>query len=70
MFAVRLASWGEAWTVLTNMTVSLTSLLRREERTLREVREKCYHDPLPAAKKLGWKKRVDGLGKRRDRVLC
>ena len=52
----RLASWGEAWTVLTNIAVSLTNLLHKGERTLREVREKCCHDPLPAARKLGWKK--------------
>ena len=49
----RLASWGEAWTVLTNMAVSLTNLLKKEERTLREVREKCCHDPMPIARKLG-----------------
>ena len=50
------SSWGEAWAVLTNMAVSLTNLLQKGERTLREVREKCCHDPLPTAKKLGWKK--------------
>ena len=32
---------GKAWTVLTNMTVSLTNLLHQGERTRREVREKC-----------------------------
>jgi len=47
-----LASWGEAWSVLTNIAVSLTNLLRREERTLREVREKCCHDSLSTARKL------------------
>ena len=50
------SSWGEAWTVLTNMAVSLTNLLQKGERTLREVMEKCCHDPLPTARKLGWKK--------------
>jgi len=50
------SSWGEAWAVLTNMAVSLTNLFHQDERTLREVREKCCHDPLPTAKKLGWKK--------------
>jgi predicted transposase YbfD/YdcC len=48
-------SWGEAWTILTNMAVSLTHLLHRGERTLREVREKCRLDPRPTARKLGWK---------------
>ena len=48
-------SWGEAWTILTNMAVSLTNLLHQGERTLREVREKCSIDPVPTARKLGWK---------------
>jgi predicted transposase YbfD/YdcC len=48
-------SWGKAWTVLTNMAVSLTNLLHKGERTLREVREKCSFDPMPTARKLGWK---------------
>jgi predicted transposase YbfD/YdcC len=46
---------GKAWTVLTNMALSLAQLLRRGERTLKEVRERCCIDPLPAARKLGWK---------------
>jgi hypothetical protein len=50
------ASWGEAWSLLTNIAVSLTNLLHQGERTLREVREKCCHDPLKPARKLGWKK--------------
>jgi hypothetical protein len=49
------SDWGKAWTVLTNMAVSLTNLLHRGERTLREVRKKCFIDPLPTARKLGWK---------------
>ena len=48
-------SWGETWTVLTNIAVSLTNLLHQGERTLREVREKCSHNPVPTARKLGWK---------------
>jgi predicted transposase YbfD/YdcC len=48
-------SWGEVWTVLTNMAVSLTNLLHQGERTMREVREKCSHDTMPTARKLGWK---------------
>ena len=37
--------WGVAWTILTNMGVSLVRLLRRGERTLQEVRESraCLH---------------------------
>ena len=49
-------SWGAAWTVLTNIAVSLTNLLHQGERTKREVREKCSHNPMPTARKLGWKK--------------
>ena len=48
-------SWGEAWTVLTNIAVSVTNLLHQSERTKREVREKCSHNPMKTARKLGWK---------------
>ena len=47
--------WGAAWTVLTNMAVSLAQLLRQEERTLKEVRERYLIDPLHDARKFGWK---------------
>ena len=58
--------WGEAWTVLTTVLLnlgrlSLGQLLWQGERTLKEVRERCYIDPVPTAKKLGWKKLVNGL---------
>jgi predicted transposase YbfD/YdcC len=48
--------WGEAWTVLTNMALSLTRLLRKGERTLREIRERCSADPTATAERLGFKK--------------
>jgi predicted transposase YbfD/YdcC len=47
-------SWGKAWTVLTNMALSLGQLLWRGERTKNEIRERCYINPMPIAKKLGW----------------
>ena len=50
------SSWGEVWVVLTHIAVSRTNLLRQEERTIREVREKCCHDPLQTARKLREKK--------------
>ena len=53
---VKRNGWGEAWTVLTNIAVSLTNLLHQGERTLREVREKCNHNPTQTARILGWKK--------------
>ena len=53
---VVLRDWGEAWTVLTNMALSLGQMLWRGERTLKEVRERCYINPVPTARKLGWKK--------------
>jgi hypothetical protein len=49
------SGWGEAWTILTNMAVSLTQLPRRGERTLREVRERCAENPKATAKRLGFK---------------
>ena len=38
--------------VLTNMALSLGQLLWQGERTLKEVRECCYIDPVPTAKEL------------------
>jgi predicted transposase YbfD/YdcC len=46
-------SWGKAWTVLTNMALSLGQLLWRGERTKKEIRERCYINPMPIARKLG-----------------
>jgi hypothetical protein len=50
------SDWGKTWSTLTNMALSLARLFQRGERTLREVREKCLINPLPLAKKLGYKK--------------
>jgi predicted transposase YbfD/YdcC len=50
---VKANTWGHAWTILTNIAVSLTGLLRQGERTLKEVREKCRANPTNTAKKLG-----------------
>jgi len=49
------SGWGETWTVLTNMALSLTRLLRNGERTLREIWERCSADPTDTAKRLGFK---------------
>jgi len=46
-------TWGQAWTILTNIAVSLTNLLRHGERTLREVRENCHANPQATAEILG-----------------
>ena len=48
-------SWGKAWTVLTNMALSLAQLLHKGERTLKEVRESYHAKPQAAAKILGIK---------------
>jgi hypothetical protein len=48
------SAWGKAWTILTNIALSLTRLIGQGERTLKEIRERCYIDPLPVARKLGW----------------
>ena len=55
---VVLRDWGEAWTVVTNMALSLGQMLWQGERTLKEVRERCYINPVPTAKKLGWKRKT------------
>jgi hypothetical protein len=44
---------GERWTVLSNIALSLNRLLRRGERTLKEIRENCRLDPVHVAKTLG-----------------
>jgi predicted transposase YbfD/YdcC len=48
--------WGETFSVLTNMAVSLVRLLRKGEKTLREVSECCAANPTKTAKRLGYKK--------------
>jgi predicted transposase YbfD/YdcC len=45
--------FGKTWTVLTNIALSLSRLLWKGERTLKEVRERFRLNPLPAAKSLG-----------------
>ena len=44
---------GKTWTVLTNIAVSLARLLRKGERTLKEVRENCRLDPITPAETFG-----------------
>ena len=51
---LRLPSLGDAWTILTSIALSWGQLLWEGERTLKEVRERCYIDPVPTARKLGW----------------
>ena len=48
------SDWGKTWATLTSIALSLAQLFRRRERTLREVRERCFIKPLPFAKKLGY----------------
>jgi predicted transposase YbfD/YdcC len=52
-----LGDGGDVWTVLTNMALSLTRLLRQGERTLREVAERCLADPTSVARILGFENR-------------
>jgi predicted transposase YbfD/YdcC len=49
-------SWGEAWTILTNMTLSLAGLMKKDKQKLIEVREQCAANPANAARKLRIKK--------------
>ncbi len=51
---VRRPALGVVLTVLTNVALTLTRLLRSDERTLREVHEKCLADPTSVAKRLGF----------------
>jgi len=54
-YVVGRDSWGKAWTVLTNIALSLAQLFKKRERTLKEVREWCGAKPMMAAKKTGLK---------------
>jgi len=45
---------GKEWTILTNMALSLAQLLKKGERTLKEIRERCCIDPIPWTRKLEW----------------
>ena len=49
---LRLPGVVDAWTLLTGIAVSLGRLLWEGEPTLKEVRECCYIDPIPMARKL------------------
>jgi predicted transposase YbfD/YdcC len=47
-------SWGEAWTILTNMAVSLVKLMQTGNQKLIAIRERCDADPTDTARMLGW----------------
>jgi len=47
--------WGKAWTILTSMALSLARLMRKEERTVKEIRERSEAKPVETAMKLGYK---------------
>jgi DNA-binding XRE family transcriptional regulator len=40
------------------MAFSVTKLMQKEERTLKEIRERCAAKPMEAAKKLGFSKKT------------
>jgi hypothetical protein len=48
--------WGKVWTVLTSMALSVPKLMKKNERTLKEIREKAAIKPKETAQKLGYKK--------------
>ena len=50
--------WGVAFSILTNMTVALVNLLRKGERTLKEVRERCAAMSTETAIKLEYRKKT------------
>ena len=52
------ADWGEVWTVLTSMALSVAKLMKKNERTLKEIRERCAAKPTETALKLGFRKKT------------
>jgi predicted transposase YbfD/YdcC len=45
--------WGVAWTVLSSMALSLARLMKKEEKTLKEIRERSAFKPMETARKIG-----------------
>jgi hypothetical protein len=50
--------WGVVWTVLTSMALSVAKLMKKEERTVKEVRERAAIKPTETAEKLGYYKKT------------
>jgi len=48
--------WGAVWTVLTSMALSLARLMRKDEKTIKEIRERCAIKPGETAMKIGYRK--------------
>ena len=48
--------WGVVWTVLTSMALSVARLMRKDEKTLKEIRERTAIKPSETAMKIGYKK--------------
>jgi predicted transposase YbfD/YdcC len=50
--------WGTVWTILTNMALSLVKLMKKDERTLKDIRERSANKPVETASKLGYRKKT------------
>ena len=50
--------WGVVWTLLTSMALSVAKLMKKDERTLKEIRERCAAKPMETATKLGYRKKT------------
>jgi len=48
--------WGVVWTVLTSMALSVAKLMKKDERTLKEIRERAAIKPSETALKIGYRK--------------
>jgi hypothetical protein len=50
--------WGVVWTVLTSMALSLAKLMKKDEKTVKEIRERCAAKPTEPALKIGYRKKT------------
>jgi len=50
--------WDKAWTILTSMAVSVAKLMKKDERTLKEVRKRSDAKPEETALILGYRKNL------------
>jgi hypothetical protein len=48
--------WGVVWTVLTSMALSVAKLMKKDEQTVKEIRERSAIKPTETALKLGYRK--------------
>ena len=55
---IKLVSGLVVWTVLTSMALSVAKLMRKDEKTIKEIRERAAIKPSETAMKIGYRKKT------------